>query len=245
MATRNVSSFFRRYPWAGGYTVAPFTFIYARGWADRMTSNILPVGPLFASSSGSPGFVRFVATSAFLVHFFRRLVEVFVVNDYCGSFERNSIVEFAYYALWGVLGGLAVGNGALQQSGTAPFAMVCCGIAVFTVGEIGNAWSHWHLRTLRSQKRTLGTGTYVIPTAGPFSYISCPHYTFELLSWSGYAIISGVETASLTFLCLSVIILVPFARDRHVKYVRMLKDGCWDGSGQRPDAKWKMVPFMW
>ena len=84
----------------------------------------------------------------------------------------------------------------------------------------------------------------MIPSAGPFSWLSCPHYSFELLSWLEYALASGVDGASAALLAMSVSAMAPFASDRHRKYLKMLKDGQWDGVGTNPDAKWKMVPFM-
>ena len=55
----------------------------------------------------------------------------------------------------------------------------------------------WELRRLRAEANQLGASHYVIPSRGPFAYVSCPHYTFELLTWVGYALHSGLDGTSL------------------------------------------------
>lgn len=180
-----------------------------------------------------------------MFHFVRRLLEVFVVNDYQGTFERDSKVEVVYYAIWGLLAGCAVGQPAMDRNGTVSTILVALGLGIFLCGELGNAWAHWHLRSIRAAKKAIGTSKYVIPTGPFFGAISCPHYTFEILSWIGYALLSGVDSTSVTFLVLSLVAMAPFAKDRHNKYVQMQKDGNWDGIGTPPDEKWKMIPFVW
>lgn len=83
----NLSDLQRRFPWAGGYTVAPATFLLARKWGDSLISPRSPLRPLLTNGVGSTELLRSAASSSFIFHFLRRLFEVFVVNDYCGSFE--------------------------------------------------------------------------------------------------------------------------------------------------------------
>jgi len=150
-----------------------------------------------------------------------------------------------YYASWGFIGGAAVGRTALSRNGAPSSSVIYAGAAVFAVGEIGNAWAHWHLRQLRKGFKAIGTGKYVIPSAGPFGYITCPHYTFELVSWLGYAIMNGFDAASISFIAMSITLMGSFVADRHAKYTKMEKDGHWDGKGVPPSKKWKIVPFVW
>jgi 3-oxo-5-alpha-steroid 4-dehydrogenase 1 len=51
-----------------------------------------------------------------------------------------------------------------------------------------NGYHHWLLARLRP----LGVRIYVVPRHGLFRWVACPHYSGEILSFVGYAIMSGL-----------------------------------------------------
>jgi hypothetical protein len=52
-----------------------------------------------------------------------------------------------------------------------------------------------------------GPRGYVVPYCFPFNYFVMPHYTAEMISWTGFAICSGCSTPSLVVWLLSLMIL--------------------------------------
>ena len=68
------------------------------------------------------------------------------VTPTAGTFDRNSRIEFVYYATWGLIGCCAVGAAALKRNSAAPPLLLWAGCALFVAGEAGNASAHWHLK---------------------------------------------------------------------------------------------------
>ena len=66
---------------------------------------------------------------------------------------------------------------------------VSVGLAIFALAELGNLTIHVMLRNMRpaegSQKRE-------IPRGFLFNFVACPNYTFEVLSWVGFSIMTHV-----------------------------------------------------
>lgn len=245
-----------RYPWAGGYAVAPIFFAIGRRYADGGGLTWFSRLPTLLSflQPGAAGRLAAVtqagiAQSCWYVHFLRRLWEVFFVNDYSGNFQRDSRGELLYYSMWGWIAGAAVGTAPLQLHGPSSPLCAVVGVAAFAIGELGNYWCHAELRRLRAESAgglaggVERTGQYVIPSRGPFRYVCCPHYTFELLSWVGYAALNGGDATSAFLLVLAALAMGGFARDRHAKYVRLFQEGQRDGGD--PSRRWKMVPLLW
>ena len=62
------------------------------------------------------------------------------------------------------------------------------GVLTFAFGEVLNGYHHWLLARLRP----LGVRIYVVPRHGLFRWVACPHYSGEILSFVGYAIMSDL-----------------------------------------------------
>ena len=68
------------------------------------------------------------------------------------------------------------------------------GVSIFVIGQLGNFYHHWLLANLRpnsTKAKDEGASAYRIPTSGMFSLVTMPHYTFELVSWLGVAVVAG------------------------------------------------------
>ncbi len=60
------------------------------------------------------------------------------------------------------------------------------------VGQLGNFYHHWLLASLRPSKtKDEGASAYKVPSSGMFHLVTMPHYTFELVSWFGVAVVAG------------------------------------------------------
>lgn len=234
-----MTAFFNRYPWLFGYLVSPVLFaICSECFPDFSTPAFSPL--LMYSTSFSPfePWFKSVLISMWYFHFLRRAAEVAWVNQYTGvnvPEPRNSAVEFIYYAVWGVLNGLCSAQAMLRRSGMPPLVLVYLGLSLFWVGQAGNWYCHVALRQLRPS----GSTHYVIPRAFPFSIIVAPHYSFELLTWLGFTIASGLTFPSLLILLLSLVILVPMALNRKNKYLK-LSEG--DDEADVIKRRWAIIP---
>ena len=187
-----------RYPWFCGYASAPLAFAAGQRYGAGALTVITKLAPLLAADKSLPArdHQALVAALLFNGHFVRRAVEVVYVNDYTGTFERDSRGELLYYTAWGLLAGTAAGKLPLATHGATPGPLRLLGACLFLIGQCGNAWCHLELRRLRAERKAIGSSTYIIPTRGPFKYISTPHYTFELLTWAGYAVHSGLDLST-------------------------------------------------
>ena len=71
------------------------------------------------------------------------------------------------------------------------------GLAMWIASELLNGYSHLQLRKLRS-KGSLG---HFLPRGFLFNTITCPNYTFEILSWVGFTMYVQTYTAALFPVC--------------------------------------------
>lgn len=224
-----------RYPWLCGYLVAPAAFHFA--------SNATPfswAAPLLTGSTAPAN----ILALCWHFHFIRRAAEVVFLNVYHGKGipdERDSVIEFVYYLVWGLINGCTAScvEAAGEAQGTK--LLVATGLALFCVGQVGNFYCHAHLRSLRPDSTD---SKWVIPQQFPFSILVAPHYTCELLSWSGYLLAAGFAPPAILILCLSVFILFDCATNRKTKYIKMYKDGV-SNSSPSPETRWALIPFVY
>ncbi len=170
-------------------------------------------------------------------HFARRTAESLWVHRYSGRPVpmTDYLVEYSYY--WGFAAWIAWGVSSPEWSSPAVGA-VAVGSAIFSAGEIGNAWAHLYLRSLRVES---GSDKKRLPSRGAFSLVSCPHYLFEITTWVGFAIVTQVW-GSLAFLVLGAGILGSYAYARHQAY-RKEFDGL-EGRELYPAERRALVPFV-
>jgi very-long-chain enoyl-CoA reductase len=171
------------------------------------------------------------------VHFVRRSLESLFVHRYSGRPvpPADFIVEYVYY--WGFA--LWIGWSLRDDAWSLPDrASVLWGTALFALGEVGNAWAHQKLRSLR---QTGGQTARAIPHGGLFSWVSSPHYLFEITSWCGFVLVSQLWAAA-AFLILGSCILTTYALNRHRSY-RATFDGQ-AGRETYPQARKAIFPFL-
>lgn len=174
--------------------------------------------------------------AAFLwcVHFARRSSESAWVHRY-GKLRvptGDVVTEYVYY--WGFAAWNAVSLTSVSYV-APPTWLVVVGAALFVLAELGNAKAHHMLRALRPA----GSTRRVIPRGFLFERISSPHYLFEILSWLGFALLTGTWAAR-AFLVVGAGILGSWAHARHVAYRKQF-DGL-EGREKYPDSRRALIP---
>lgn len=175
-----------------------------------------------------------LAALSWCVHFARRTSESAWVHRY-GKLRvptGDVVTEYVYY--WGFAAWNALSLTSASYA-APPTWLVTLGGALFVLAELGNAKAHRMLRALRPA----GSTVRVIPRGFLFERISSPHYLFEILSWLGFALLTGTWAAR-AFLLVGAGILASWAHARHVAY---RKD--FDGLGGRekyPESRRALIP---
>jgi very-long-chain enoyl-CoA reductase len=93
------------------------------------------------------------------------------------------------------------------------------GIALYVVGELCNLSTHLTLRNLRRP----GTTERGIPKGLGFSMVTCPNYTFEIISWVGVLLVSrSLSTA--VFLVTAIVPMTAWAMKKERRYRKEFGD---------------------
>lgn len=172
-----------------------------------------------------------------IIHFARRTIESLWVHRFSGRLVPPSeyLLEYLYYWGFGIWIALGIASEDYQAISMVRFAG---GFGLFFAGQIGNTWAHLKLRRLRLSNGLGGKG---LPEGGLFSLVSCPHYSFEITTWAGFALMADVWGAYVFFV-VSTAILASYARDRHLAYRREF-DGE-EGRSRYPASRRALVPFI-
>lgn len=141
-----------------------------------------------------------IAVICWTVHYAKRLLETLLVHRFSHATMpfMNLFKNCSYYWLFGLYIGYYVNHphytppafGHLQIYGA---------LAAFIFAELGNLSIHLALRNLRPA----GTTERKIPvaTANPFTWlfnlVSCPNYTYEVLSWVAFSTMTQCLPAGL------------------------------------------------
>jgi very-long-chain enoyl-CoA reductase len=129
------------------------------------------------------------ATLMWMLHYTKRTLEAAFVHVYSQptlpiwSLKDNSSVKnCAYY--WGFAVAMTVSVlFASRSKSEAASHVQQFGRAIFVLSEILNGYCHLALRKLRPK----GSLAHVCPRGFLYNRITCPNYTFEILSWVAFA----------------------------------------------------------
>ena len=187
--------------------------------------------------------VKYLALTLWNIHFVRRTIEVLFVHIYK---RRMPFVEsigapiyywfLALFISWSF-------NGDSFQCQSLISAVI--GAVIFLAGEAGNALCHLKLRFFRTKKQdtTLispDTG-HIMPHGVFFNHISCPHYVFEITTWTGFFLVVWTLPSALLLL-FTVITLAIYANKKHAAYVSEF-DGEY-GRPLYPKSRKRLIPFL-
>ena len=172
----------------------------------------------------------------FIAHFIKRELETLLVHRFSNDTMpiANVFKNSGYY--WGFA--LAICWYLLHPLYTAPSPTTrAIGLAIFGVGELINLYTHIKLASLRPA----GTRIRQIPRGFLFDSIVCPNYTFEIISWVGFSVATGLFW-SWAFAGLSTLILMNWSIAKKKRYQREF-DGK-DGRLMFP-KRWALFPLLW
>lgn len=181
--------------------------------------------------------VQFSALIAWTFHYGKRELETLFIHRFSNATMplTNLFKNSVYY--WGFAAFVAFFvNHPLYTP--PPEDLFYSGMCLFYFMEIGNLSAHWILRTLRPP----GTKVRRIPHGGLFEFVSCPNYTYEILSWLGFNLMTRT-VAGILFMFAGAAQMVIWAKGKHLRYRREF-DGK-DGRPLYPPTRKMIIPFLY
>ncbi|CAH8860819.1 unnamed protein product [Trichobilharzia szidati] len=142
----------------------------------------------------SDAYLRKVALACWCLHYTKRLLETVFIHRFSHATMalHKLFLNCAYY--WGF--GLFVGyftNHHLYTPPTFGHTQIVIGFLLFAIGEWGNFCCHLTLKRLRPAGSTVRKIPYPMPGwffTRMFNLVACPNYTYEILSWIGFTIMT-------------------------------------------------------
>ena len=150
---------------------------------------------------------------AWVAHFLKREYETAFIHKFSRATMplRNLFKNCTYY--WSF--GAAIGYPLCTSSFVAPSEMqVYIGLAIFILSELGNLTIHIMLANMRPAE---GSKKRDIPKGFGFDLVACPNYTFEVMSWVGFSIFTGLWFGW-AFTALGFYQMQEWAQGKHATY---------------------------
>ncbi len=181
--------------------------------------------------------VQFSALIAWSFHYAKREFETLFVHRFSHSTMpfTNLFKNCSYY--WGFAAWVAYFvNHPLY---TPPKEdLVYSGMCLFYLMEMGNLSSHVTLRSLRPP----GTKVRRIPHGGLFEFVTCPNYSYEIMSWLGFNLMTKT-VAGILFMLAGAVQMLIWAQGKHRNYHKEF-DGK-DGRDLYPPNRKILIPFIY
>ena len=143
-------------------------------------------------------------------HYIKRIYESIYIHSFSNSYMpfSNLFKNSLYY--WGASYYIARDTFNLQQ----PLNI----ISLFIIGlwiyaEIVNFKCHSYLAGLRTG---IDNAKYKLPAWGPFKYVACPNYTYEIISWIAFTCLTR-SYMSLFFTIIGAIQMTMWARKKYIR----------------------------
>lgn len=157
--------------------------------------------------------VAYTAIVAWCIHFLKREFETLFIHKFSRPTMplNNLFKNCAYYWAFGAF----IGYPLCSPSFVAPSEQyVNVGLATFAIAELGNLLVHIQLSTMREAE---GSQKREIPKGLLFSLVACPNYTFEVLSWVGFSIMTQIPF-SYAFTLVGFLQMADWAQKKHRGY---------------------------
>lgn len=181
--------------------------------------------------------VQFSALIAWSIHYAKREMETLCVHRFSHATMpfSNLFKNCGYY--WGFAAWVAFFvNHPLY---TPPKEdLFYTGMCLFYLMEMGNLSSHITLRSLRPA----GTRVRRIPHGGLFEFVTCPNYTYEIMSWVGFNLMTKT-VAGILFMAAGALQMLLWAQNKHRNYKKEF-DGK-DGRALYPKNRKILIPFVY
>jgi very-long-chain enoyl-CoA reductase len=181
--------------------------------------------------------VQLSALVAWTFHYAKREVETLFVHRFSHATMpiANIFKNCTYY--WGFAAFVSYFiNHPLYTPPSEDLAYT--GMVMFYFMEVGNLSCHLALRALRPA----GTRLRAIPTGGLFNYVTCPNYTYEILAWVGFNLMT-CTVAGFLFMCAGAFQMFIWAAGKHRNY--KVEFNGKDGKDCYPINRKIIVPFIY
>jgi very-long-chain enoyl-CoA reductase len=171
-----------------------------------------------------PTDIQRLVCALLVVHFLKREYETVFVHRFSNATmpARNIVKNSGHYWL---LAGCNIAYWVFRPDSSAATgrvspALVYTGLALYVFGELANFNTHLVLRNLRRP----GTTERGIPSGFGFSAVTCPNYFFEVVSWVGVYLVSGLSWSVLFFIAVAAGQMAPWAKKKERNYRKEFGD---------------------
>jgi len=179
-----------------------------------------------------------LACACWVGHYVKRVLETIFVHRFSKATMPigNLFKNCTYY--WGFAGSISYFiNHPLYTQPMFGDNQILAGLAIYLFGELGNFSCHLAFKNMRPA----GSKTRVIPVPNSnpftalFSLVSCPNYTYEVVSWIGFSVVSQTFLAGL-FAVVGGAQMLQWAIGKHRNYKKEFPD--------YPKNRKAMIPFI-
>lgn len=171
------------------------TVFYLEYFGPMVFVGLWALRPSFIYGSGATNqpyhWVSQLGIVCWMAHFMKRELETMFVHKFSRPTMpfKNLFINCTYYWTFGAIIGYPLCSPAYNDSVVPDEQVVYIGLAIFIICEIGNLICHIMLANLRP---ATGSDVRPIPSGFLFELVSCPNYTFEVSSWIGFSIMTGL-----------------------------------------------------
>jgi len=191
---------------------------------------------IYGSDLPAMDMVQHLAFACFMLHYLKREYETLFVHRFGNGTMplRNLFKNSSYY--WG---NAVICSYFINRPGytAPPFYLVLIGLVIFMIGETGNFHAHQILRHLRRP----GTRERNIPRGGLFEWVSCANYTYEILGWLGFCVMTS-SLAAVLFTAQGAFQMYAWAIGKHKRYKREFNGE--NGTTVYPKNRKALIPFL-
>ncbi|KAL4909051.1 hypothetical protein BDW74DRAFT_145875 [Aspergillus multicolor] len=171
-----------------------------------------------------PTDIQRVVCALLSLHFLKREYETVFVHRFSNATmpARNIVKNSGHY--W-ILAGCNIAYWVFRPDSAAATArvnpaLVYTGLALYVFGELANFNTHLVLRDLRRP----GSTERGIPRGFGFGAVTCPNYFFEVVSWVGVYLVSGLSWSVLFFIAVAAGQMALWAKKKERRYRKEFGD---------------------
>lgn len=169
---------------------------------------------LYGEAASEPyNWIAKISIICWVAHFLKREFETLFVHKFSRPTMplSNLFKNCAYYWAFGAVIGYPLCAPTFVAPGETQFYI---GLAIFVISELGNLKCHLMLSNMRAKD---GSTDRCIPHGFLFEYVACPNYTFEVLSWVGFTIMTNLVFSGL-FTIVGFLQMTEWAIKKHKGY---------------------------
>lgn len=178
-----------------------------------------------------------IAAACWSIHYAKRLLETVFVHRFSHATMpiMNIFRNSAYY--WGFAALVAYFVNHPLYTTPSCDLQIYGGLALFVVSELGNLSIHLAFKNMRPAGSKVRKIPY--PCGNPFTwmfnFVSCPNYTYEVLAWVGFSVMTQCLPAAMFTLC-GFYQMTVWAIGKHKNYKKEFSN--------YPKGRKSIIPFL-